>query len=236
MASRAPIVNLRQYRRAPDGHCASELCFNAIPQQNLSATHFHRRQKLSVGQHFISFRCSGDADILLDDVVVRRKIRIADRPIIAISVAARRFEIVRAPAITLPAPHQRSSAQYAQPLPGKRLVRRCAVRIFQIVHEPLVVVFHARVALLLHRPRARNLRRMIVVLQLVRRHVLGKLYWTHRASGFEQRNLQPRLRQLFCGPSACRARPHHHRVVGLLQNILLPRVNVVAYVVVHAHL
>ena len=147
----------------------------------------------AVGQHLVAFCGAGDADVLLHDVVKRSEIGVGDRPVIAVAIAAGGFEIVVAHAVALTAPDQRSPAEHAEPLPGKWLVGRRAVGILEIVDEPFVVVFHARVALLLDGPRAHDLRRMVAVLELVRGHVLGEFGRTDRAACFEQRDLEPGL-------------------------------------------
>src|SRR6266403_1852037 len=183
-----------------------------LPELSASLTVVNGRQKLPIGQHFIALRRSADTYVALHDVVVRSEIGIANRPVIAVPVARRRLEIVIAQAVTLTAPDQRSPAEHAQPLPCKRLARGRAVWIFQIVDEPLVVIFHARVALLLDGPRAHDLGRVIAVFELVGRHVLGKLFRGDRAACFEQGDFQPRLGKLFRGPAARGARSHNHGV------------------------
>src|SRR6266480_1266003 len=160
-ASEASIVILRQDRRAPDRHRVPELRFHACSELNFSAAHFHWREKLPVGQHLISLRCSADTYVPLHDVVIRCKIGIANRPVIAIPVAARRLKIVIAQSVAMTAPNQRSPTEDAQPLPCTWFAGRRAVRILEVIHKPFVVVFHARVTLLLHRPRAHHLGRVI---------------------------------------------------------------------------
>ena len=106
MASEASIVILRQDRRAPNRDRVPELRFDAFSELNFSAAHFHWREKLPVRQHLISLRRSADTYVPLHDVVIRCKIGIANRPVIAIPVAARRLKIVIAQPVTLTAPDQ----------------------------------------------------------------------------------------------------------------------------------
>ena len=185
---------LRHNGDATDRYGTPELRLHAIFKKNFSATHFHCRQKLAVGQHFVAFGRAADSYIFLDDVVVRRKVSVRNRPVVAVAVTTGGFEVVVAQAIALPAPDERAASEDAQALPRERFVGRRAVRIFKIVHEPLVVVLHARVALLLNRTRAHNFRRVVTILQLVAGHVLGELFRAHGTTRFKQGYFQSGLR------------------------------------------
>ena len=213
VAGGAPVVILRKYGGAPDGDGAAELRLHALPQPQFAAGHFHGRQKVAVGQRGIAFRRAADADVTLHDLVVRLHLLVRERPVFAVAIVAGRFEIQIAHAVALAPPDQRAPAHDAQPLPGERLACRGAVGILQVVHEPVVVVLHAGVALLLHGPRARDFRRHVAVFQLVGRHVLGEFLGRDVAPGFEQRHLQARFRQALGRPTAGGAGTYHNGVV-----------------------
>src|SRR5580693_8811530 len=112
---------------------------------------------MSIGKRRVVLLRSADTDVILRDVVVRREVGVRDGPVLAVSIVTVRLEIQIAQTVALPAPNHGSPADDAQSLPGERLVLGSAVRVFKIVDEPIVVVLHARVALLLYRPRLHNL-------------------------------------------------------------------------------
>src|SRR5256885_2873568 len=200
VASKTAVVVLRHNGDATDRYGTPELRLHAIFKKNFAATHFHRWKKLAIGQHFVAFGRAADSDIFFDDVVVRREVSVRNRPVIVVAGAAGGLEVVVAQAIALAAPHERAASEDAQTLPREWFVGRRAVWIFKVVHEPLVVVLHARIALLLNRARADNFRRVVTILQLIAGHVLGELFRAHSAARFEQGYFQPGLRELFGGP------------------------------------
>src|SRR5271154_665903 len=104
VALETAVVILGEDRRPSDCDCVTELGFDAIPEQNFSAAHFHRREKLPVGQHFIAFQRAADSYVLFHGVVIGRKLGVVNRPIVAVSISTRRFEIVVAHAVALAAP------------------------------------------------------------------------------------------------------------------------------------
>src|SRR5580692_10646046 len=108
---------------------------------------------MSIGKRRVVLLRSADADVILGDVVVGGKVGVRNWPVLAVSIVTVSLEIQIAQTIALAAPNHGSPAHDAQPLPGERLILRSAIRIFKIVDEPIVVVLHARIALLLHRPR-----------------------------------------------------------------------------------
>src|SRR5256885_15023876 len=160
VASETAVVVLRHNGDATDGYGAPELRLHAIFQKNFAATHFHCRQKLAIGQHFVAFGRAADSNIFLDGVVVRRKVSVRNRPVIAVAVAAGGFEVVVAQAIALPAPNERAASEDAQTLPREWFVGGRAVWIFKIVYGPLVVVIHARITLFFNRTRAHQFPRV----------------------------------------------------------------------------
>ena len=213
MACGAPIVILGEDGGAPDGDRAAELRLHALAQPHLAAGHFHGRQEVAIRQRGIPFGRAADSHVALHDLVVRLHLLVRKGPVFAVAVVAGRLEIQIAHAVALASPDQRPTAHNAQALPGERLARRSAVWILQVVHEPVVVVFHAGVALLLHRTCTRDFRRHVAILQLVGRHVFGKLFGRDVAAGFQQRNLQAGFRQPLGRPTAGRAGAHHDGVV-----------------------
>ena len=172
---------------------------------------------MSIGKRRVILLRSADADVVLRDVVVRREIGVRNRPVLTVSVVTVGSEIEIAQTIALPAPHHGPSAHDAQPLPGERLVLGRAVGIFQIVDKPIVVVLHARVALLLDRPRLHDLRRHIAEVQLVGRHVLGEFGRRYIAPRFEQRHRQTGFRKSLGSPASSGARSHYNRIESLRQ-------------------
>src|SRR5580704_3912149 len=106
---------------------------------------------MSIGKRRVVLLRSADADVILSDVVVGREVGVRDRPVLTVSIVTVSLEIQIAQTVALPAPNHGSPTHDTQPLPGERLVFGSAIRIFKIVDEPIVVVLHARVALLLHR-------------------------------------------------------------------------------------
>src|SRR5258707_7193346 len=114
VASKTAVVVLRHNGDATDRYGAPELRLHAIFKKNFPATHFHCRQKLAVGQHFVAFGRAADSDIFLDDVVVGGKVGVRNWPVIAVAVAAGRLEVVVAQAIALPAPNERPASEDAQ--------------------------------------------------------------------------------------------------------------------------
>src|SRR5215472_16667690 len=216
----APVLALRQNSGAANGKSSSKLCLDGLANSHFSATHFHRRQKLPVRQHFVVLGGPRDADISLNNVVIRSKVGIRNWPIHVIAIVARSFEIYIAEAITLPSPHQRAAPKNTQPLPGEWPIGRSTVWIFEIIDEPLVVIFHTGVALSLDRPSAHHLWRVVTILQLERGHVLGEFLRGHRTASFEQRDLQSSFGEPLRRPAAGRARADYNYVISLVQNVV----------------
>src|SRR5207302_9346679 len=122
VAGSAPFVNAREHGRAADGHDAIvEMFGERIAKILLDASHFHRRQKFSVGQLRQAFGLAADPSELFHVVVPGRDVRIADRPIDCDPILQIRFKIEITPAIALPAPGDRFSANLAAANPGKVL-------------------------------------------------------------------------------------------------------------------
>ena len=78
----------------------------------------HRRLELAVGQLRHVLRHAGDADVVLDEVVVRSEVRVVDRPVLAVAVERLALEILLAQAVALASPDVRASADDAQCVPA----------------------------------------------------------------------------------------------------------------------
>src|SRR5438105_4393198 len=95
----------------------------------------------------------------------------------AIAVVRRRLEILFAQAIALAGPDVGAPACYPDaPLPAERHVRRRGIGFFEVVAEPVVVVFRASVAFSLPRARPANeVSSRVAVLQLEHWFMLAKV-------------------------------------------------------------
>src|SRR5580765_3216639 len=98
-----------------------------------------------------------DSNVLLDQIVVGLNVFVGDGPVLALAVVARRLEIELTEAQRHAPPNIRPPARHAQTAkPVEGLVVRRAVRLVEIVAEPLVVVFGTDVKTCLDRPRLLN--------------------------------------------------------------------------------
>src|SRR5207253_1129871 len=89
--------------------------------QLFAAVELHRREELSVRKLRHSLMRSIDARVLLDVVVPRRNVGVADRPIDRNSFLRVRLEIEIAVAVALPPPHQRASTDVIAAVPVEAL-------------------------------------------------------------------------------------------------------------------
>ena len=131
--------------------------------------------EVAVGQLRHVLGLSRDADVVLDELVVRHEVLVGDRPVLAVAVERLAVQILIAEPVRLPAPDIRAPADDARAaLPAERLVVRRGVGLFEIVDEPLVVPLAAGIAVALPRARAADpLARPIAIRQVVCRHVLA---------------------------------------------------------------
>src|SRR5258705_157709 len=84
-----------------------------VPHHLFDAVQRHRLEELPVGKLRQPFGLAGDPDELLDVVVPGRDVRVPNRPIDGDALTGVRLEVEIAPAIDLPAPHDRAPANLA---------------------------------------------------------------------------------------------------------------------------
>src|SRR5581483_12495919 len=152
MTGGAAIVFLREDRRAPDGDAAfGPALLDGALQQALAADHLHGGQETAIGQLRQVFISAADADERFDLIIVRSQLFITDRPVIAVTVMARRLEIIIRQSITLAAPHNRAPADLATAYPIEGLVGGRRVRVVYVINEELIAVLVTGITFGLHR-------------------------------------------------------------------------------------
>ena len=202
---------------AADRQLALELLRHRLLQVSLDAVQIHRRQELAVGQLRQPFGAAAHADEALDLVVPRRELGVADRPVDCDPVLGVRAEIQVAPAIGLPAPHQRAAADVVAADPVEAL--DLGVRMLGVVDEPVLRGLRDRVA------AAGSNRLPLQVFVggpapvgklpdvLGRRRVVAVL---HVAAAVQHQRFQALLRELFGGPAAGDAGADDDGIVGMV--------------------
>src|SRR5438093_5388974 len=148
----SPIQWHRQMGGPANSDNTTKLLLDSLSQHDFAASHGHGRQEFTIGQLRHSFGRSADSDNLFDFVIPGSQLGVTDGPIVAVAVAAGRFEIKITQPIALPAPNERTPSQNAKPEPVERFVWRSRVRVFMIVDEPFIVVFHTGITTRLDRP------------------------------------------------------------------------------------
>jgi len=202
VAGGAAVDGPRDVGGAAQRRRPAQSIFHAIPEQRFRAGQSHGRVKLAVRQFVHALGHSGDAHVLFHQVVVGREVRVAERPILAVAVERGRFEVQIAEAIALPSPDHGAAAGHAQAAdPGERHVLGRGVRLFEVVSEPVVVVFVAEKFLDGARP-LNHLGRAVAILQLERRLVLRELTFRHGAPAIDQSYFNPRLGEPLTRPAA----------------------------------
>src|SRR5438270_8458800 len=141
MTSGTASMGLCQNGAAPDGHdaLARKIFGDGILYHQFRTAHFHGRQKLAVRQLRKPLGLAADADEILDIVVPRRNILIANGPVNAHVLPQVRFEVQITPAIGLPAPYDRPTANLSSADPQEWSVGIHRVRIFFIIDEKFAV-------------------------------------------------------------------------------------------------
>ena len=200
----AAVDRLGDVRRPPDGDSPSELALDASPQLRLRTAHRHRRMEAAVRQLGHVFGLTRNADIVLDQFVVRNEILVADWPVFTVTVERFAVQVLFAQPVALAAPDVGASADDARAaLPAERLVSGVGVGLLEIVDEPLVVPLATRVAIALSRPRApHEVARLVAILELVGLDVLGEVLVALRLPRFEERDLDAGFGESFRRPAA----------------------------------
>jgi hypothetical protein len=199
MTGAATVDRSGQIRGAPDRNRPSEGLFHARAQSNLGAGHRHWRLKLSVGEFRNLFGLTAHSDVLLDQVVIRREIRVGDGPVLAFAVERSAFQILSAEPIALTRPHIGATANEAESsLPAEWLIGRRRVGLLQVVGEPVGVVFGAGVAVGLSRPGlAEHLVRQVRVGQIERPAMFAKVVGTMGRPASTRATLTPASHKRF---------------------------------------
>ncbi len=151
VARRAPIVRHGQIRNSIRHKPPTEPLFDHPFRQHFAAGEIHRRQKFSVGHLRQPFMGCAYADIAFHPVVVRLELRVTERPVLLVAIAARGLEFIVAVAIAFTRPAKCFSADLPSTNPHERLVGRKRVRVLVVVHKKLAAVFVAGIAKALHR-------------------------------------------------------------------------------------
>src|SRR5690349_18558302 len=169
---------------------------------------------------FDRFFAAADAYVSLDEIVIRLKVFVTQRPIFAIAIARRSLEVPIAESQAQAPPNVGPPTRDPQaPHPVKWLVGRGCVGLFVIVHKPIAVVLIAS-EFGLDRPRlAQNLRGHVTVLQLEGRFVLGEIFVRLRLARFEQRDFQSGFRQALARPAARSAGAYNYDVIEVVLSL-----------------
>ena len=219
--ARAPLRTVRErrgeVRDAADRHLALELLGHRLLQMSLDAVEIHRRQELAVRQLRQVLGTAAHADEAFDVVVPRRDLGVAHRPVDRDAILRVRFEVHRAPAIALPAPHDGAAADVIAADPVEAL--DLGVRMLGVVDEPVLRRLRDRVAAA--RGDCLSLQVFVGGAAAVGKfpEVLGRsriVAVLHVASAIEHQRLESLLRQLLGGPAARDARADDDGIVGMV--------------------
>src|SRR6266849_4606537 len=195
VARRAAVVRASENRDAANGHDAifREVLGDGILDGQFGAIHLHGRQELAVGELGQTLGLAADADEILDVIVPRSNVLVANGPVDSDTLAQIGFEVQVAPAIALAAPHDGAPADMTAANPEKGLTGIGGVGVFEVVDEKLVRVLVAdAVTLALDRLRFQPLFAIVpaAVLQLPRGHVFDiVLLGNDGAARFEDKRL-----------------------------------------------
>ncbi len=214
------VVVLGQDGRPADGEVplAAERRLQLFPDMPLGAVERHRRQELAVRELGKAEPLAAHPDEALDVAVPGGDVGVPDRPVGAVAVAEVGGEVEVAPAVHLPAPHDRAPAHLAPANPAERLRRIGGVGVVEVVHEELAAPLVAGVAVLLHRLLARQLLPVAVApeMELPGRYVLHVvLCGVDRPARLEHQRVESAFGQLLGGPATADAGANHDRVIGL---------------------
>ena len=210
LALPSPIVRLRQDRdAAADQPPILKARGDPVAQVRLDAVHVERGQQLAVRQLRQPRVLAADADELLDMVVPRLDVVVADRPVDADAFLRIRLEIQIAPPEAVPRPQQRTSAHLVAAIPAEVFHR--VVGMVHVLHKEVLRVLSEEIQIALDG---------VILAVLPRRAVaMRQLPWIERRrrvvldvfdvpSALEDERLQSGLRQFLRGPSSADAGAH----------------------------
>src|SRR6266849_6116610 len=142
VARRAAVVRASENRDAANGHDAifREVLGDGILDGQFGAIHLHGRQELAVGELGQTLGLAADADEILDVIVPRSNILVANGPVDSDALAQIGLEVQIAPAIALAAPHDGATADVTAPNPEKGLAGIRGGGIFNVIDGKLVGV------------------------------------------------------------------------------------------------
>src|SRR5262249_42262922 len=172
-------------------HHPAELFSDDLPRGFAATGKTHWRQKLAVGHLFESFVRTADADEGFDEIVIRRQVFVAERPVFTVAVAAGGSKFVVAVAVAFAAPAEGFSANLPAANPQERLFDGKGVGIFVVVDKKLMAVLVAGKTEPLDglAPEQGLTVAKTTELHLVGAYVLGEVpRWDPRRAGFEHQN------------------------------------------------
>ena len=205
VAGRPPSMRDGQVCHPVRHHPPAEFLADHVAGTKSPARQRHWRKELPVRKLFEPFARAADADKPFHAIVVGREIGIADGPVVAVAVAAGRFEIEIAEPVALTRPAERPSTDLTSANPHERLVGGKGVGVLVIVDEELMTVVIAGVAQPLHRL---VLEQPLLIakpaeFQLVGPDVLGEIASRHPGrAGFEHEHPETALGDFLGDPAA----------------------------------
>ena len=211
MAGRAAVQRPASDSRR--GRCVTvrpSFSFHAIAQPHLRAGACAiGGRKWPSGSSDTPSAMSADPDVVLDEVVVRRHVRVPERPVVAVAVERCRLEIEIAEAIALSGPDVGAPADDPHPsLPAERLVRPASCTALRDRWRTSRSCAPCRRSILLPRPRAADDFGRAVAILAARRPACarGSRQACARRPASTQRDLQAGLGQPLRRPAARGAR------------------------------
>src|SRR2546423_1761624 len=188
----------------------------------LAAVELHGRKELAVGELRHSFDGAVYTRVLLDVIVPRRDVGVADRPVYGDPVLRVCLEVEITPAIALAAPHQRPSADVITAIPVEALylgVRRipAGCPVIEVGFIKRIIGLEGRIQFL-HRSGASTAVR-VLPRRLGRVHVVLDVFDV--LATLEHQDAQPFLRELFGCPTSGNPGSHYDCVVLLRLHLVL---------------
>ncbi len=218
VAGAAAIEGLGEIGAARGHGGAAQLFLDAIAKEIFLTGERNGRLKLAVGEMLEAFGTARDANVFFDEIVVGLDIFVAERPVFAVTVVRGGFEIPIAEAQAYAAPNIGAAAGHPQAThPVEGLVGGSGVRLFEVVDEPVVVVFAADLKFGLDGTRlADDFFGEVAVFEFERWLVFGEILVGLWTASFEQRDLQAGFSKALAGPASGSAGTDHEDIVGLL--------------------